>query len=394
MKILGIDSSAMVATVAVVQDNILLAEYTINHKKTHSQTLLPMIDEVKKMIELEMDSLDAIAITNGPGSYTGLRIGAATAKGFGLALDIPIVSIPTTYALAYNMYSSKYVICPIMDARRKQVYTGIYEFKDEELEVIMDQKVMLIDELIDELNQLDREVIFLGDAVEILKEEIESKINIPHHYAPAMMNRSRAASVASLGEKYYKEGKTVSADDFKLNYLRLSQAERELKEKNKIKDKNISLTHKETDCGKLTIKELEEEDLEQVEKLEKECFSTPWSLNSLKESAKKDNTIFLVGKLDEKVIGYCGIYLAADEGDITNVAVTKNYRKNKVALSLLQELHTRAVDKGAKKIALEVRQSNTAAIKLYEKMNYRICSTRKDYYDNPTEDAYIMTVEL
>ena len=116
MRILAIDSSSMVATVAVTTDGVINAEYTVNHKKTHSQTLLPMIDEISKMIELDMETIDAIAISGGPGSYTGLRIGSATAKGFGLALNKPIIHVPTMDALAYNMFSSSY-ICLLYTSR-------------------------------------------------------------------------------------------------------------------------------------------------------------------------------------------------------------------------------------------------------------------------------------
>ena len=101
MKILGLDSSGLVASVAIVCDDNMLGEYTVNYKKTHSQTLLPMLDEVAKMIELDLNTIDAIAIAGGPGSFTGLRIGSATAKGLGLALDKPIVNVPTVDALAY-----------------------------------------------------------------------------------------------------------------------------------------------------------------------------------------------------------------------------------------------------------------------------------------------------
>ena len=128
MKILGLDSSGLVASAAIVEDNTLLAEYTTNYKKTHSQTLLPMLAELQKMIELDMESIDAIAIAAGPGSFTGLRIGAATAKGLGLALDKPLVEVPTLEGLAYNLCGTDKLVCPLMDARRNQVYTGVYEF--------------------------------------------------------------------------------------------------------------------------------------------------------------------------------------------------------------------------------------------------------------------------
>lgn len=144
MRILAIDSSGLVATVAVVEQDEkavgkTVAEYTINYKKTHSQTLLPMLDEIVRMTELELGSVDAIAVAGGPGSFTGLRIGSATAKGLGLALEKPLIHVPTVDALAYNLCYTDQIVCPIMDARRNQVYTGIYEFEDEKLNIIEPQ---------------------------------------------------------------------------------------------------------------------------------------------------------------------------------------------------------------------------------------------------------------
>ena len=128
MKLIALDSSGLVASVAVVEDDILIAEYTIQYKKTHSQTLLPMLDEIRNMIDLDFEQVDAIAVAAGPGSFTGLRIGSATAKGLSFAMGKPIVPVPTVDGLAYNLYGTDKIVCPIMDARRSQVYTGIYEF--------------------------------------------------------------------------------------------------------------------------------------------------------------------------------------------------------------------------------------------------------------------------
>ena len=233
MRILAIDSSSMVATVAITTDGILNAEYTINHKKTHSQTLLPMIAEIVKMIEIDMDSIDAVAITGGPGSYTGLRIGSATAKGIGLALNKPIINVPTMDALAYNLYSSQYVICPIMDARRGQVYTGIYKFEETEMKTIKPQCIMMIDELIKELDTIKESVMFLGDGVDVHKQLIDDIMDTKHYYAPASMNRHKASTLGTIAEIYYKNGKIETAKEHKPEYLRLSQAERELKAKMK-----------------------------------------------------------------------------------------------------------------------------------------------------------------
>ena len=104
MKILGIESSSLVASVAVVSDDVLTAEYTVNFKKTHSQTLLPMIDEVMRMLEMDLETIDAIAVAGGPGSSTGLRIGSATAKGLGLAIKKPLIHVPTVDAIAYTLW--------------------------------------------------------------------------------------------------------------------------------------------------------------------------------------------------------------------------------------------------------------------------------------------------
>ena len=208
MKILGLDSSGIVASVAIVEDDVLIAEYTVNYKKTHSQTLLPMLDEIAKMTELDLNSIDAIAVAAGPGSFTGLRIGSATAKGLGLALKKPLIAIPTVEGLAYNLYDISGLICPIMDARRKQVYTGIYRFTDHQLKVVEDQMAVPMETVIEKLNQYGETVTFLGDGVPVFHELIAEKMTVPYSFAPAHVNKQRAAAVAALGEIYYRQGKT------------------------------------------------------------------------------------------------------------------------------------------------------------------------------------------
>lgn len=235
MKILGLDSSGLVASVAIVENQTVVAEYTTDYKKTHSQTLLPMLEELCKMIELDMESLDAIAVAQGPGSFTGLRIGAATAKGLGLALNKPLVEVPTLEGLAYNLWGTDRLVCPLMDARRNQVYTGVYEFVQEkhtmQLRALVEQCAVDISEIIARLNALGREVIFLGDGVPVYGKVIEEQMQVPYAFAPAGNNRQRAASVAALGTVYFEQGKTVTAAEHQPVYLRKSQAEREQEEK-------------------------------------------------------------------------------------------------------------------------------------------------------------------
>ena len=231
MKILGLDSSGIVASVAVVEDDVLIAEYTVNYKKTHSQTLLPMLDEISKMTELELESIDAIAVAAGPGSFTGLRIGSATAKGLGLALKKPLVAVPTVEGLAYNLYDTPGLICPIMDARRKQVYTGLYRFTDHKLEIVEDQMAIPMEDMLMKLNSYGQQVTFLGDGVPVFRALIEEKLKTPYSFAPAHVNKQRAAAVAALGMLYYRDGRTETAKEHVPDYLRVSQAERERAER-------------------------------------------------------------------------------------------------------------------------------------------------------------------
>lgn len=233
MKLLALDSSGLVASVAVVEDDNLIGEYTVNYKKTHSQTLLPMLDTVAGMIDLDLQSVDAIAVAKGPGSFTGLRIGSATAKGLGLALDKPLVEVPTVDGLAYNLWGAADVVCPLMDARRNQTYTGLYEFIDGQMHVIEAQCAVDITQIVERINALGRAVIFLGDGVPVFRPYLEEQVQVPYTFAPAHLNKQRAGAVAALALTYVREGKTVSAQAHQPDYLRLSQAERERKEKEK-----------------------------------------------------------------------------------------------------------------------------------------------------------------
>lgn len=240
MKILAIDTSGQNASVAVWEDGLTLAEFSIHAKKTHSQTLLPMLEDVREKIELDMKEVDAIAVTSGPGSFTGLRIGSATVKGFGFALDKPVIPVPTLEGLAYNLYGMDRVVCPLMDARRNQTYTGLYEFvkgegtgnvrENYDMRVIKEQCAVPVEEILAACNELGRSVIFLGDGVPVFREQIAEQVVVPYSFAPAHMNRQRAAAVAALAALYYTKGKTQTAAEYAPEYLRLSQAERERKQ--------------------------------------------------------------------------------------------------------------------------------------------------------------------
>ena len=239
MLLLGVDSSSIVASVALIKDDDLVAEYTVNYKKTHSQTLLPMLDEICRMSDINISDVDGMAVAAGPGSFTGLRIGSATVKGIGLATGKPVIPVSTIEAMAYNYYGYQDVICPIMDARRDQVYTGLFEFLPSisngittySCNAIMETCAVSIEELLTKINELGRSVIFLGDGVPVHKAYIDENLACSHSYAPLSLNRQRASSVALLGKELFEAGKYEDAKDHAPVYLRMSQAERERMEK-------------------------------------------------------------------------------------------------------------------------------------------------------------------
>ncbi len=228
MKLLAIESSGLVASAAIASETALLAEYTVNFKKTHSQTLLPMIEEIVNMLELDLQELDAIAVSGGPGSFTGLRIGSATAKGLGLALKKPIIAVPTTQVIAANLYGSAALICPLMDARRNQVYAGLYHYYGDSFEIVEDQMAISAEELISKVNKLGEPVLYLGDGAEAFKELLSEKTEVPCSFAPLHLSKQRAGALAARAVELYKEGRIQTAAEHAPDYLRLSQAEREL----------------------------------------------------------------------------------------------------------------------------------------------------------------------
>ena len=231
MKILGIESASVTASAAVLSDDILLAEYTTNYKKTHSETLLPMVSEILRMTGTAPEDLTIIAVSEGPGSFTGLRIGAAAAKGLAFALDIPIVPVPTLDAIAYGMAGSADILCPLMDARRGEVYSGLYEFDGTELIVHKKAEALPCTEQVRRAEELAEErgkrVMYLGDGLPVFREEIAKLTEGRALFAPPQLQNQRAGSVAALGKILYERGIVSDAYSFSPLYLRKSQAEQE-----------------------------------------------------------------------------------------------------------------------------------------------------------------------
>lgn len=392
MRVLAIDSSGLTATVAVVEETQTVAEYTINYKKTHSQTLLPMIDEVVKMTELDLGTIDAIAVAGGPGSFTGLRIGSATAKGLGLALNKPLIHVPTVDGLAYNVFGCEDIICPIMDARRNQVYTGIYTFSKKAgekegrnlvelvFQVIKMQMAVSIEELAERLNRYRRPVVFLGDGVPVYENVLAEKLTVPYSFAPAYMNRQRAAVVGTLGIQYYKSGKFETAEEHRPDYLRVSQAERERAQREKE--------------AEIIVRELKVEDSAAVAEMEQQIFSDSWSEKSVLETVQQKQSVCFAAEKAGHLLGYLLAYHAADEAEIARIAVQKEARRQGAAGKLMQALEHYCEEHKMEKLLLDVRESNEAARSFYTKNGFVEDGIRQGFYVNPSEDAVLMSRQL
>ena len=392
MRVLAIDSSGLTATVAVVEETQTVAEYTINYKKTHSQTLLPMIDEVVKMTELDLGTINAIAVAGGPGSFTGLRIGSATAKGLGLALNKPLIHVPTVDGLAYNVFGCEDIICPIMDARRNQVYTGIYTFSKKAgekegrnlvepvFQVIKMQMAVSIEELAERLNRYRRPVVFLGDGVPVYENVLAEKLTVPYSFAPAYMNRQRAAVVGTLAIQYYKSGKFETAEEHRPDYLRVSQAERERAQREKE--------------AEIIVRELKVEDSAAVAEMEQQIFSDSWSEKSVLETVQQKQSVCFAAEKGGHLLGYLLAYHAADEAEIARIAVQKEARRQGAAGKLMQALEHYCEEHKMEKLLLDVRESNEAARSFYTKNGFVEDGIRQGFYVNPSEDAVLMSRQL
>ena len=232
MNILALDSSGAVASVAVFCDGRIRGEYSLKHKLTHSQTIMPMMEEMCKRAEYDIAATDVIAVAAGPGSFTGLRIGAAAAKGMAFALGVKIMPVPTLEGLSYRFWGVPSLICPMMDARRSQVYSGIYRFEGGSLKTVREGEALALEEQLKRLKAAEGEVVFLGDGVDVHLDAIRNSLGDRCVIAPGHRRYQSAACIAQYAADKLTEGvPAVAAEDFAPEYLRRSQAEREREER-------------------------------------------------------------------------------------------------------------------------------------------------------------------
>lgn len=230
MKILAVDTSATAASVAVAEENKLIGEFSINTALTHSQTLMPMVDELLKNTGLSVNDIDAVAVNAGPGSFTGVRIGVAAVKGIAFPKNLPCVSVSTLESMAYNMLGNDCIVCSVMDARCSQVYNALFRVKGCTVTRMTDDRALSLTDLKNELQNINEKVVLVGDGAVLCSKFLgEGLENIM--LAPFNNRIQTASSVAYAAFEKINNGETVKADELMPVYLRLPQAQRELNKK-------------------------------------------------------------------------------------------------------------------------------------------------------------------
>lgn len=230
MKILALDTSTNMASIAVMDENMLLGEYSLNQDLSHSENLLPMIKEILDSLNLKINDIDLYGVSIGPGSFTGLRIGVTTVKAFAHLFDKPIVGVSTLEALGFNLAYNNIVV-PMIDARRNRVYTGIYTWENAELVTLMEADALEMDILLEKLANDYEKIVVNGNGTLLHRERIEKKLGSKVRFASIGDNSSRATSVGELALINYNKGQVDNYYTLAPDYLRKSQAERELDKK-------------------------------------------------------------------------------------------------------------------------------------------------------------------
>ena len=231
MRILAIETSSSAASCAILNESKLEAEIYINHKLQHSVILFPMLEKILNMVDLTIDDIDAVAVSRGPGSFTGLRIGISAAKGIAQGGNKKFVAISGLDAIAFQQVGFEGIICPMMDALRDNVYTALYQWKNGMLKIVYEYNALHIDELIQVLVEKGEKVIFCGDAVEIHRAKLSQVSELAVQFAANSLTMPKASSIAELAQININNGIEDNIFTFSPIYLRKSQAEREYERK-------------------------------------------------------------------------------------------------------------------------------------------------------------------
>ena len=394
MKILSIDTSSSICSVAILENNVLIKEMHNYSEKEHSETLMPMIDELFKETELALDNIGLITCSVGPGSFTGIRIGIATVKAFADAKNIPVVGVNSLEALAFcgitQRGDGEYV--SLLDARNDNVYFAIYKMKKGQFSIYKNPEVMQVSEAITYVDNLKLPIYFLGDISSNLSEKqgIEMSRIEQLYLAKASVSKANssdiyeheylsdiptlAIGVALAGLNRFNNGIYGNSDSLTPMYLRKPQAQRQ----------------KEGKSDDISILEMSYTDLENI-KMNYSMFPNIWQYDVLQDDY--NDSKYIVIKQNEDIYGFTGFRTIFEEMEIMNIVTRQDKRNQGFASNMLSYILRYAYTHEMEKINLEVNENNLLAIKLYKTYGFNIVGKREHYYKDGG-NAILMTYFL
>ena len=379
MKVLSIDTSSKIASIAIIEDGRVLDEMHVLSEEEHSQTLMPMIEKIFNDNNMDLDEIDLIGCSRGPGSFTGIRIGIATAKAFSDAKNIPLIGIDSLEALAYSVVIEKEnndcEILAMINAKNDNVYAATYLVNNGKLNMVKNAEIMNLTETVNYID-FKKQVFIVGcedeDSIRrLIQAEASSERAISGDDCSFEFVKDTIPTAASIGIAAYEKYKNGVIDEIIVPlYLRKPQAERNLFQ---VDEKTIVTEMAITDKEFI------------IDNYDK--FSSSWDIKAFKSDA--DDSKYFVSKIDTEVFGYISYRVVLDEVEIMNVVTREDARNMGIASSLLSYL-IRNVD--ASKFNLEVNENNKVAIKIYKKFGFMEVGKRKNYYNNGKENAILMSL--
>lgn len=367
MKVLSIETSSKICSVAILKDKNLVKKMELNNGLTHSETLMPLIKQILEETNLALSQMDLFVCDIGPGSFTGIRIGVATVKAFSDSLQIPSVGISSLEGLAYSIKKDG-IICSIIDCKNYNCYYAVYQLENDQYTLLESPKADSVENCLTFLNYkyTNSNITFVGDACEVYKDKIKTSLS---NFVLSNNDSFDTVDVYSLGiagiHKYTQLGEDKNLLPL---YLKKPQAQRQLEGKNII---------------------IEDMKIFDLDNLELNQFDDFWNIDILKDELTSETSQFICAKYENKIVGFAGIKIVLDEADIMNIAVKKDFRRQGIATFLLNHVLDICKEKVIKTIHLEVNEENFSAISLYQKFDFKECGRRKQYYDNQY-DAILM----
>lgn len=376
MKILSIDTASNICGVSILEENHLICRLDQNTGRTHSENLIPMIEQAFQQTNLSLKDIDLLVCDKGPGSFTGIRIGVATIKAFHDSLSIPCVGVNSLEALAYSVQKEGF-IASLLDCKNDNCYFALYELKNSQYVEILKPTADTIENALKLLQQnttlVNNSITFVGDGAIIYKELILSRFKENYIFASSENNNLNSYYLGLVGLHKWK---TSQLEDVLPLYLKKPQAQRQLEEKSK----NVEITV------------MTQEDFNQISTILTSEFDEFWNPDILKDELNAENSNYLVAKQNQEIVGFVGMKLLVDEANIMNIVVKKTFRNQGIGTLLLESLIGLAKEKKSTSITLEVMEENYSAIHLYKNFGFKQVGIRKNYYQD--KNGCIMTKKL